>query len=1010
MTRKRAPRFPLEPVTAGALAHVEQLFFELNTPQAGRDYVLSALTDGPSRLVNNKMGNVLVRHESVKAGTVHLESRKGEYAKAILLDIDKDVLTYAPQPPQVSLLYRDADLKVVSRGQYTADFLAVGHRRLVVKEMRDEARLVRLSLRNPEQFYRDDDGTWHFRSAEDHFRSIGLEYELHSNQFLPHTLVSNAELLEDYTLADCPPIDHEIATSLALLIQQRRSVPMRELMDTHGYKADDIFKSIVQREVFVELLEQRLERTNELVIFSDEPTYRAFRRIEVAHMPPPLPIPGTLFLRSGAALNYGGKKFTVVLCGERDVTLREVDGALWTMPLQALEDMHRIGQLDSNGVRGETDPKCLTNVPPEQLDRALKRLDAARTGKSNYYAARTVARFQKAIEGLNDLDALLALVDNTDQKGNRLSKLPEQVRELAIKAIELFYNTPEKRTKKAGYAEYVRLCRELDQEKGCETIPMSYPSFCVYCDDHGSVFDREGKRQAYQKAPILQSLDVAASVHGLRPHQICYVDHTSPNLTTAGPDGAELGKFWLTLAVDGCSRKAQAMIVTYDPPSSWTVLLVLRDYVRRNGCLPRVISADNGADLRGTELEFFCKIYGIDLRSRSPGEPRGGAMIESHLGASQDEVIASCQGNTMQMRDNRLVTQSIDPFKRAIWTLTAIYRALDDYYFIERPNRPHPTLGMTPNQFEAMKIHETGNRTHRFVRFDENLMLMTSPHPRRPYHVVDPRRGVWVNYQWYRHPAMRNVRKGTKVEVRIEPWLSRVVYVQIKGEWVAAIGSSSTSFDTKSSREVELALRQQARKAGNDANKHSTSPEGLRHRERYIHPASFDARISAQQQEMAYLCKQLDLYTAMPEKMLNGAPLLQALPSPAQMNPRASAAPSACSEGMPLAVQSPLHAPAHSITGPIASSASQFQVKPPLPGANLVNMAMPLRPATATPSPPPGESTLYVASDFGALTPPVDFAATRSPVGPSAASFSADASDQLPPTSTGVFDNVPGYN
>lgn len=383
-------------------------------------------------------------------------------------------------------------------------------------------------------------------------------------------------------------------------------------------------------------------------------------------------------------------------------------------------------------------------------------------------------------------------------------------------------------------------------------------------------------------------------------------------------------------------------------------------------------------------------------------------MIESHLGASQDEVIASCQGNTMQMRDNRLVTQSIDPFRRAIWTLTAIYRALDDYYFIERPNRPHPTLGMTPNQFEAMKIHETGSRTHRFVRFDENLMLMTSPHPRRPYHVVDPRRGVWVNYQWYRHPAMRNVRKGTKVEVRIEPWLSRVVYAQIKGEWVAAIGSSSNSFDTKSSREVELALRQQARKAGNDANKHSISPAGLRHRERYIHPSSFDARISAQQQEMAYLCKQLDLYTAMPEKMLNGAPLLQALPPPAQTNPRVLVEPAVYLEGS--AMPSSPDAPAHSITGLIASTASPFQVKPPLPGANPVDMAMLLHPATAAASTSHGESASYFPADSGGLNSAGDFTDPQPIAWPSAEGSPTSSPDQLHPTSSGVFDNVPGYN
>lgn len=1009
MTKKRAPRFHLESVTAGVIAHVEKLFFELHTPQAGRDFVLSALKDGPSRRVNNKMGNVLVRHESVKAGTVHLESRKGEYAKAILLDIDKDVLTYAPQPPQVSLLYRDANFKVVSRNLYTADFLVVGQRRLMVIEMRDEARLVKQSMLSPE-FYRDEDGTWHFRAAEEYFRSLGLEYELHSNQFLPHTLVSNAEFLEDYMREDCPPIDHEIATSLSLLIQQRRSVPLRDLTESHGYMADDVFKAIVQRDVFVELREQRLERADELVIFSDEPTYRAFRRIEVAHMPPPLPIPGTLFIRSGASLNYGGKKFTVVLCGERDVTLREMDGSLWTMPLQALEDMHRTGQLDSNGARGETDPKSLANISSEQLDRALKRLDAARTGKSNYYAARSIGRFQKSIDGLNDLDALLALVDDTDKKGNRLSKLPEQVKELAIKAIELFYNTPERRTKKAGYAEYVRLCRELDQEQGCETLPMSYPSFCVYCDVHGSVFDREGKRQAYQKAPVLQSLEVGASVHGSRPHQICYIDHTSPNLTTATPDGAELGKFWLTVGVDGCCRKSMAMIVSYDPPSSWTVLLILRDYVRRNGCLPRVISADNGADLTGTELELFCKIYDIDLRSRSPGEPRGGAMIESHLGASQDEVIASCQGNTMQMRDNRLVTQSIDPFRRAIWTLTAIYRALDDYYFIQRPNRPHPSLGMSPNQFEELKLRETGTRAHRFVRFDENLMLMTSPHPRRPYHVVDSRRGVWVNYQWYRHPAMKNIRKGTKVEVRIEPWLSRVVYAQIKGEWVAAIGSNSTSFDTKSSREVELALRQQARKAGNEANKHSISPAGLRHRENYIHPSSFDARISAQQQEMAYLCKQLSLYTAMPETVLNGAPLLQTLPPPTQLNPREPVVPVGLPQDATMTKPSAPNSLTHSVTSLIRPIAYPLKANPPLPGANLVDMTTQRQPVTTAALPAHEQPTQYFPVNSAGLDPASNLPDSESIAWPSADAFPTSSPDQLHSTSTGVFDDVPGYN
>lgn len=72
-------------------------------PLAGRNYVINRINNGPARQSSNRFGNALLKHVSKKAGTVTLESRRGEFADAILLDADEDVLSYFPQPTTLDL-------------------------------------------------------------------------------------------------------------------------------------------------------------------------------------------------------------------------------------------------------------------------------------------------------------------------------------------------------------------------------------------------------------------------------------------------------------------------------------------------------------------------------------------------------------------------------------------------------------------------------------------------------------------------------------------------------------------------------------------------------------------------------------------------------------------------------------------------------------------------------------------------------------------------------------------
>ena len=240
-------------------------------------------------------------------------------------------------------------------------------------------------------------------------------------------------------------------------------------------------------------------------------------------------------------------------------------------------------------------------------------------------------------------------------------------------------------------------------------------------------------------------------------------------------------------------------------------------------------------------------------------------MIERLLGAAEDEVLSEMTGNTRAMKkDTRLITKSVDPFRRAEWTLYAAYHAIQEYIFDIRPNRVHPALGETPNDYEQRRLNETGHREHRLFRLDENLMLMTSPHARRPFHLVDRQRGVWVDGIWYRHPAMADIKRREKVEVRVEPWNASVIYVLIKNRWVAAIGRNARWLVGRSRREVEMSLREESRQSKKSANKGTVSTKSQKHKEKLWSPANFDPRLGEQAKEMAYLYGALNMTNAMP--------------------------------------------------------------------------------------------------------------------------------------------------
>lgn len=400
---------------------------------------------------------------------------------------------------------------------------------------------------------------------------------------------------------------------------------------------------------------------------------------------------------------------------------------------------------------------------------------------------------------------------------------------------------------------------------------MSYVTFLARVKEHRSVRDRQGKRIAYRDSDIPLILDIREPVHGLFPHEVVYIDHTQPNLMTAGPHREDWAKVWLSVAVDAHVPTPRASYVSYDPPSAWAALMVLRDYVRRWRRLPRVVVVDGGKEFRSHAFQLFCQIFGIEIRYRGPGRPRGGAPIERMFGVTEQEFFTGLEGSSLQLKDARMTTKSVSPNQFRKWTFPALCRALDHYLFQVRPLDIHPRLGISPREFEDARLQQTGLRTHTSIEFDENLLILTCPTSPRPQHRVYPHRGIWESGRYYWHSSFTKLGRKS-LEVRIEPWLAQIIYVYTGLRWEVATAREVEPLRGRTRYELNQAIRERERFARLQAARERRKPERAARLIESREPLNFDETIAAKQRVMSDYYRSLGLSVA----KYDGTPLLEA--------------------------------------------------------------------------------------------------------------------------------------
>lgn len=225
--------------------------------------------------------------------------------------------------------------------------------------------------------------------------------------------------------------------------------------------------------------------------------------------------------------------------------------------------------------------------------------------------------------------------------------------------------------------------------------------------DPAATMRRRGFQEAARNkyAPILGQFPGADY-----PLAVVQIDHTEADIILVDEVHRKpIGRPWMTLAIDVCTRTVAGLYITYEKPSAASVGMCIahaicpkREYLAELGIegdwsvwgVMSVVHTDNAKEFRGVVLDRACVEYNIDLQWRPVLLPHYGGHIERLMGTMANE-IRKLPGATFSNPTKR---KGYDSEKYAAMTLKEFERYLVDFIVNVYHQRVHSQLGMSPRR------------------------------------------------------------------------------------------------------------------------------------------------------------------------------------------------------------------------------------------------------------------------------------------------------------------------
>ncbi|CAJ0730231.1 MULTISPECIES: DDE-type integrase/transposase/recombinase [Ralstonia] len=772
-------------------AQLTQLFDRHGTPPAGRQLILDARIQAPVRAVQSRGGNVITVLSSRKMGREFAtESRHIEFPAAIGMEYDDRVLEYYPQPCERRFEFIDAATGEIHSHRHIPDFLTIREDGFTLEEWKSETKLERLAERYPYRYVKERDGLWRSPQIEEQLAELGIHYRICSDAAISRRRVENLLYLEDYFHPAAAPCPEDALAVLRAALKEHGYLSFSQLQAApYELSADHLNKAIADKLVVTDLDRETLAEKRLFRLYRDE-VLRDFTLAHTSERRVPMLGRFQLDIANGTKFEFDGKELTMVLVGEEAVVCNDESGSSTTLAREWLisaYEQEQITVISSGRARPEED---WSSHSPEELEIASRRQAMLESPPpETVVSSRTLRRWaaRQRVAEANGEHEVLALARRIQGRGNRTARISEMQTALVDRVIEEHWRNSKAINYKACY-KFLEVACEKEGVK-----PVSYPTLIKHIkatETNQDVRIRYGKRIAYQQDTFVPVLHYDTQVHGHRPLQYVHIDHTQLDIEViSSRTGKSLGRPWLTFAVDAWSRRIVAFYLTFDSPSYVSVMMVIRDLVRRYHRLPQFIVVDNGSDFRASAFVSFLKGRGTKLRFRPAGQPRHGTVLERMFGRVHTEYIHNLAGNTKATKNVRSVTGSHLPEKLAEWTLQQLYYGIQ-YWATEYYDQEwHPALDESPRDAFQRGLRESGTREQTHILFNRDFLIATCPPvDRTGTREVNQQRGVKVGARFYWSEAFRSSSvAGKKFPVRYDPWDASSVYVWVKDQWHQAV-------------------------------------------------------------------------------------------------------------------------------------------------------------------------------------------------------------------------------
>ena len=759
--------------------------------------------------------------------TIQFESHTVELWAIYQMEHDPNVLEFYDQPPPFKVQYQSQSGRKIAH-YHTPDFFVLRTDGAAIEEWKTENQLQKLSQKYPTRYQRTEEGTWRCPPGEAYAQSFGLEYRVHSDAELHPILIQNLMFLEDY-LGVTTTVPAPVQAQVIERVQAAPGITIAALLAAApGVRAHDVYAMLATEQIYVNLYAVPLAEHWRVQLYRDRHSHDASAHISVelfnqtARMGPA----SQGQLDTNTKLLWDGRLWTLINLGETTTTLMPEVGQPMPLPTGFFLQLLDSGTISIPSSREEPTATCqvralMNAASPSDLSTAnlrYQRVQAYLQRQKELYqdiAPRTLSRWVKQFQQAEALYGCgyVGLLPKTSQRGNRTPKAPIEARELLDTFIAEHFETPRQAPAASVYRAYQRACLQKN------ITPLSIRRFYQRIKQRHSndvTAKRRGTKAAYTEQPWVWELTKTTPRHGDRPFAITHIDHTQLDIELrCSTTGRNLGRPWATLLIDAYSRRILAVYLTFDPPSYRSCMMALRICVQRFGRFPQAVVVDGGKEFHSVYFDTLLARYRCIKKTRPGAKPRFGSVIERLFGTTNTELVFNLLGNTQAAKQARQMTKAIDPKLQAVWTLGDLYTYLVEWAYQVYDHSSHEALGIAPREAYALGLTQGGEREHRCIPYSEDFLMATRPSTRTGVALVQPGRGIKVNYLYYWSDAFRHPEvERTKVPVRYDPFDISIAYAFVQGRWVQCISQYYTVFSKRSEKELLLAateIRQQGK-------------------------------------------------------------------------------------------------------------------------------------------------------------------------------------------------------